>query len=84
MKPKTINRFVSAACCVLLIACGGGTKLTKTQIDPDRRGKPVSNLLVIGVTYNQETRRAFEGKMAAQLKATGIEAATSVDAIPIS
>jgi hypothetical protein len=84
MKPKVINWFSSVVCCVLMIACGGGTKLTKTQIDPDRRDKPVSNLLVIGVTYNQETRRSFEGKMVAQLKATGIEAVTSVDVLPIS
>lgn len=71
-------------CGVLIVACGGRTILVKKQIDEDRRGKPVSSLLVIAVTYDQEVRRSFENKLVAQLKATGIEAVTSVDVIPIS
>ena len=78
------SKWVVAACSIMFLACGGGTKLIKTEMDENRIGKPVSSLLVIGVTYNQEIRRVFEDKMVAQLRATGIDAITSIDAIPIS
>ncbi len=84
MRPGAIKLFILIACITLITACGGGTKLTKKQMDEERRGKPVSSLLVIAVTYDQEVRRSFENKLVAQLKATGIEAVTSVDVIPIS
>ncbi len=84
MRRRALKWFAIVACSVLISACGGGTKLTNKQIDEDRRGKPVANLLVIAVTYDQEVRRSFENKLVAQLKATGIEAVTSLDVIPIS
>jgi hypothetical protein len=84
MERQAFKWLAILACGVLIVACGGGTKLTKRQIDENRKGKPVSNLLVIAVTYDQEVRRSFENKMVASLKATGIEAVTSVDVIPIS
>ena len=82
MKLHSFKWFL-LACCFLIIACGG-TKLIKTQVDKDRRGKPVKSLLVIGVTYDQAVRRSFEDKMAAHLQAAGVKAVTSIDTIPIS
>ena len=69
---------------VLIFGCAG-TKLTQTKVDETHRGKPVSNILVIGLTYkgNEEVRRSFEDKFVAQLGAAGIEAISSVDAISI-
>jgi len=84
MRKLALKWFAIVACGVLITACGGGTKLTNKQMDEERRGKPVSSLLVIAVTYDQEVRRSFENKLVAQLKATGIEAVTSIDVIPIS
>ncbi len=69
---------------VLIIACAG-TKLTNTQVDESRRGKPVSNILVIGVTYKEKekVRRSFEDRFVTQLRAAGVEAISSGDAISI-
>ena len=68
---------------VLLVACGG-TKLTTTQVDDARREKPVSDILVIAITYEKELRHSFEDKFVEQLKTAGIEAVSSADVIPIS
>lgn len=67
---------------VLIIACAG-TKLTRTWVDEAHRGKPVSDILVIAITYKEEVRHSFEDKFVAQLKALGIEAVSSADVIPI-
>ena len=67
---------------VLIIACAG-TKLTQTWVDEAHRGKPVSDILVIAITYKEEVRHSFEDKFVAQLKALGIEAVSSADVIPI-
>ena len=69
---------------VLVIACAG-TKLTHTQVDESRQGKPVSSILVIGVTYKEKekVRRSFEDRFVAQLRAAGVEAISSGDAISI-
>ena len=83
---STIVWFVCAVCSGVLIAgCAGGTKLTPTSMDETYRGKPVSNILVIGVTFKEkeEVRRSFEDRFVAQLKAAGVEAIPSGDAISI-
>jgi len=84
MRQSTIKWFVCAVFSGLLIVACAGTKLTDTQMDEARRGKPVSDILVIGVTYKEDTRQLFEDKFVAQLKAAGVEAVSSADAIPIS
>ena len=68
----------------LIIACAG-TKLTQTQVDESRQEKPVSNILVLGVTYKEEeeVRRSFEDSFVVQLRAVGVEAVSSGDAISI-
>jgi len=68
---------------VLIIACGG-TKLNTTKVDEARLGKPVSDILVIAITYEKELRHSFEDKFVAQFKTAGIEAVSSADVIPIS
>lgn len=66
----------------LIMACAG-TKLTQTWVDETHRGKPVSDILVIAVTYKEEVRHSFEDKFVAQLKALGLEAVSSADVIPM-
>ena len=80
-----IKWFVCAVFSGVLIFACAGTKLTHTWVNEAHRGKPVSNILVIGLTYkgNEEVRRSFEDKFVAQLRAAGIEAISSVDAISI-
>ncbi len=80
-----IKWFVCAVFSGVLIFACAGTKLIHTWVDEAHRGKPVSDILVIGLTYkgNEEVRRSFEDKFVAQLRAAGIEAISSVDAISI-
>lgn len=67
---------------VFIIACAG-TKLTHTWVDEAYRGKPVSDILVIGVTHKKDNRQSFEDKFVAQLKVSGVEAVSSSDVISI-
>jgi hypothetical protein len=87
MRLITIKWFIYAVFSgVLIIACAGpGTKLTHIWVDEAHRGNPVSDILVIGLTYkdNEEVRRSFEDSFVRHLRATGIEAISSVDAISI-
>lgn len=68
---------------VLVIACGGGTKLTDTQVHKAFRDKPVSNVLVIMIADKEENRRSFEDKFVTALEAVGVKAVSSADVIPI-
>ena len=83
MKYPHLKAFTYICCCVLLVASCAGTELTRTQVDPAFKGKPVSNILVIAVTNQKDTRRIFEQKFVAQLEAAGIKAVASMDAIPM-
>ena len=87
MKLITIKWFIYAVFSgVLIIACAGpGTKLTHIWVDEAHRGNPVSDILVIGLTYkdNEDVRRSFEDRFVGHLRAAGIEAISSVDAISI-
>jgi len=84
MRPINIKWFVYAVFTGFMVVACAGTKLTDTQVDEARRGKPVSDILVIGVTYKEDTRQFFEDEFVVQLKAAGIEAVSSADVIPIS
>jgi len=66
----------------LIISCAG-TKLTHKQVHEAFKGKPVSDILVIAITGNEDSRRSFERKFVAQLKSAGVEAISSEDAIPM-
>jgi len=67
---------------VFILACAG-TKLTHTWVDETYHGKPVSDILVIGITHKEKNRQSFEDKFVAQLKAAGVDAVSSSDVIPI-
>jgi len=83
MQQRAVQWF---ACIVfsgfLILACGG-TRLIKTEVDETRRGEPVSDILVIAIADKKETRESFERKFVAQLKAVGVEAVSSAEAIPM-
>ena len=67
----------------LFTACAG-TKLTDTWVDKAHKGNQLSNILVIGFTFegNEEVRQKFENSFVKQLIAAGIEAESSMDTIP--
>ncbi len=67
---------------MLMIACAG-TELTTKRIDRPAAAKPVSDLLVIVVADQDETRRFFENRFVETLKAAGVDAVASADAIPM-
>jgi len=66
----------------LIISCAG-TELTQKQVDDAYKGKPVSDILVIAITGNENNRRSFEKKFVAQLKSVGVDAISSEEAIPM-
>jgi len=85
MKQVTLKWFFYAVLSGVLMSACAGTQLTHSWVDESRRGKPVSDILVIGVTYKEKeaVRRSFEDRFVAQLRAVGIEAVSSEDAISI-
>ena len=66
----------------LIISCAG-TELTQKQVNEDYKGKPVSDILVIAITGNEDSRRSFERQFVAQLKSVGVEAISSEEAMPM-
>jgi hypothetical protein len=83
MKQSSAKWFGYLFSFVFLIISCAGTELTHKQINEAYKGKPVSNILVIGITGNEDSRRFFERKFVAQLKSVGVEAISSEDAIPM-
>ncbi|MBW1774457.1 MAG: hypothetical protein JRJ82_16435 [Deltaproteobacteria bacterium] len=65
---------------VMLNACAS-TELTESWVDERYQGKPVSDILVIGVTDEKTIRRAFESKFVRRFKALGVDAVSSANAI---
>ncbi|MCD6586445.1 MAG: hypothetical protein J7K96_11840 [Desulfobacteraceae bacterium] len=65
-----------------IISCSG-TKLTQKQVNKKFIGKPVSDILVIGIEDKEKNRVSFENKFVAALKAVGVEALSSADVIPM-
>jgi len=66
----------------LIISCAG-TELTHQQVNEDYKGGPVSNIFVIAITGNEDSRQSFERQFVAQLKSVGVEAISSEEAIPM-
>lgn len=66
----------------LMVACAT-TSLKQTSMDESYRGKLLSNILVIAVTNEPDSRRAFERHFVTLLKATGVKAVSSVNSIPL-
>lgn len=86
MTKHTMARLVSIVFFgVLMVSCGGvtHTELKGTKVDKARRENPVSSILVIGATNEDEIRRSYEKKFVDRLKAMGVEAFSSADVIAI-
>ncbi len=83
MKQSSVKWFGYLFSFVFLIISCAGTELTHKQVNEAYKGKPVSNILVIAITGNEDTRRSFERKFVAQLKSAGVEAISSEEAIPM-
>ena len=83
MKQSSVKWFGYLFSFVFLIISCSGTELTHTQVDEAYKGKPVSDILVIAITGNEDSRRSYEQKFVAQLKSIGVEAISSEDAIPM-
>ena len=58
MRPRISQWFVYVVFSGVIIA-SAGTKLTHTWVDETFRGKPVSDILVIRVTYKKENWQSF-------------------------
>jgi len=83
MSQRAVQWFVCTVFSGVLILACAGTRLTQTKVDETRRGKPVSDILVIVIADKKETRESFERKFVDQLKAVGVEAVSSAEAIPM-
>jgi hypothetical protein len=66
----------------LIISCAG-TELTHKQLNEVYKGKPFTNILVIAITGNEDSRRSFEKKFVEQLKSIGVGAISSEETIPM-
>ncbi|MGD8369332.1 MAG: hypothetical protein PVG78_16965 [Desulfobacterales bacterium] len=76
--------FTAVLAAVLVVACAGPrTALKQTHVDEAFKESPVSHILVIGVTHREDNRRLFEDRFVAALKAAGVDAVASAEAIPI-
>ena len=83
MKQDSVKWFGYLFSFVFLIISCAGTELTHKQVNEAYKGKPVSDILVIAITGNEDSRRSFERKFVSQLKSVGVEAISSEDAIPM-
>ena len=83
MKQSSVKWFGYFFSFVFLIISCAGTELTHKQVNEAYKGKPVSDILVIAITGNEDSRRSFERKFVTQLKSVGVEAVSSEDAIPM-
>ena len=68
---------------VFMILSCAETELTHKQVNEAYKGEPVSNILIIAITGNEDSRRSFERKFVSQLKSAGVEAISSEEAIPM-
>lgn len=73
---------VTALFLLLAVSCAG-TKFTQTTVNKDVVEKPYSDLLIIGIAHKDKQRRLFEQQFVSQLRAAGVEAVASGDAIAI-
>jgi len=83
MKESSVKWFGYLFSFVFMIISCAGTELTHNQVNEAYTGNPVSDILVIGITGNEDSRRYFERQFVAQLKSAGVEAISSEEAIPM-
>ncbi len=83
MKQCSVKLFGYLFSFVFLIISCAGTELTHQQVNEAYKGKPVSNILVIAITGNEDSRRAYEQKFVSQLESIGVQSISSEDVIPM-
>jgi hypothetical protein len=74
------SRIVRAGLCSLVLvlgACAAPTVLNTQWSNPDFKGKPLKNILVVAVVKDSANRRTFEDAMVRQLAAKGVTAEPS-------
>jgi len=84
MFQNTLKHLAGPLLVVVALGACASTKPMETWVDERYRGKPVSNILVIGVTDENTIRRTFENRFVARLKAAGVNAVSSADAVSTS
>jgi hypothetical protein len=76
-----VARLLLLATFVLLMAfasgCGGGPKLVNAWQDPEYQGPKFRNVVVVGITEKQTSRRIFEDVFSQRLRERGLNAAAS-------
>jgi hypothetical protein len=83
MKQNSVKWLCCLCFFVFLVISCAGTELTHKQVNEAYKGKPISNILVIAITGNEDSRRSFERKFVVQLKSAGVEAISSEETIPM-
>jgi hypothetical protein len=66
---------------LLFFSCAT-TKITETWKDDGYQGAPFSDLFVIGVAKEENTRRSFENKFVEKLQTAGVQAVASSSVMP--
>jgi len=75
---KSLFKFATFAISAgLLFSSCTATKITNTWKDDGYRGAPISDVFVIGVAKEENTRRSFENKFVENLKVAGVQAVAS-------
>ncbi len=79
-----MNRIAGGVAVLLLSAAvaNAGPKLVSTYKNPKYSGKPLTNVLVIGMNGRAEGRAEFEDQMSQQLARPGIQAVPSYTLLP--
>ncbi len=74
MTPNRLRSLASLFLLSLVAACATQTEVVKVYDNPDASGKQYDNLLVIGITGDEDTRRGLENTLSAELNGAGVEA----------
>ena len=81
MKLLSIQEICRLSLVIILLSACAGTELTSRPVEQANRAKPVSDILVIYVGGDANTRQYFENKFVAQFKSVGVDAVSSTKAI---
>lgn len=73
--------FITLLFSLALVSCSN-TKFTSVWMEKDYTGKPIDNIMVIGIGENKLARRMFEDNFVSELKIEGINAIASYKHIP--
>ena len=75
-----LRRSAAISLAIVMISCAG-TMLTHKEVNQAFKGKPVSDILVIAITGNEDSRRNYERLFVKRLQSLGLEAIASLDVI---